>query len=153
MSSTILLVSRFDDAPQLGRPWLPKCCPLPFILLLQAIGWLAFDDDRILPKNLKPGKSFDLLDIDPTEMARQLTLIESELYNRIGARECLNRAKEQKSKNGDDNIAIMIEHTNQVSNSNEIFLWPSWLMLLAGDDVDQRAGPFPDRIQKASGSH
>ncbi|EPQ30337.1 uncharacterized protein PFL1_01863 [Pseudozyma flocculosa PF-1] len=40
----------------------------------------------ILPKNLKKLK---LLEIDPLEMARQLTLIESRLYNQVKPAECL----------------------------------------------------------------
>jgi hypothetical protein len=56
-----------------------------------------------------------LLDIDALELARQLTIQESNLYNRIRVMECLSRAKEQKSKSSTpDNISLIIERTNQV---------------------------------------
>lgn len=43
----------------------------------------------ILPKNFRKIK---FLDIDPLEMARQLTLMDSRLYNRIRPSECLGKA-------------------------------------------------------------
>ncbi|CAG8778456.1 9385_t:CDS:2, partial [Acaulospora colombiana] len=43
----------------------------------------------ILPKNMKKIK---FLDLDPLEIARQLTIIESKLYNKIQPVECLNKA-------------------------------------------------------------
>lgn len=67
----------------------------------------------ILPRM---GKKMKLLDVDPTELARQLTIMDATLYSRIRVTECLMRAKEQKSKNSDrDNISSIIERTNQVS--------------------------------------
>ena len=64
----------------------------------------------ILPK---ANKKLKLLDIDPIEMARQLTLMESELYQRIRPMECLQRAREGKTDNV-DNITVVIQTSNKV---------------------------------------
>ena len=67
----------------------------------------------ILPK-AKP--KYKLLDIDPLEMARQLTIVEFDLYKQIRAIDCLNRAKEQKGKSAvADHISTIIDHTNKVN--------------------------------------
>ena len=71
----------------------------------------------ILPKNIKKLK---FLDIDPLEIARQLTIIESRLYNKIQPVECLDKAwsKESKEEGGDNiavNIKAMIVNSNQVN--------------------------------------
>jgi len=66
----------------------------------------------ILPKNIK---KLRFLDIDPLEIARQLTLIESKLYNKIKPVECLGKAWSQSE--GDDvavNIKAMIVNSNKV---------------------------------------
>ncbi|KAI5290225.1 hypothetical protein KEM52_000528 [Ascosphaera acerosa] len=71
------------------------------------------------PKNVKRIK---LLDINPEEMARQLSLIEIKLYTRIKPTECLNKTWTKKSRNPDDtdlyapNIKAMIKHSNQLTN-------------------------------------
>lgn len=62
----------------------------------------------------KAGKKFKFLDVDPLEMARQLTLYESRLYNKITAIECLTRAREQKVGEHQDHIADIIQVTNKV---------------------------------------
>ena len=67
----------------------------------------------ILPK---ANKKLKLLDIDPIEMARQLTLMESELYQRIRPMECLQRAREGKTDNV-DNITVVIQTSNKVSTN------------------------------------
>lgn len=57
-------------------------------------------------------RKMKLLDLDPRELARQLTLKESELFCKIRAFECLARAKEQ----GDnDNIRTIISMSNKAS--------------------------------------
>jgi son of sevenless len=69
-----------------------------------------------LPILPKAKTKLKLIDIDPLEMARQLTIIESDLYKQIRAIDCLNRAKEQKGKNAvSDHISTIIDHTNKVS--------------------------------------
>ncbi|GBB99424.1 hypothetical protein RclHR1_03520004 [Rhizophagus clarus] len=68
----------------------------------------------ILPKNIKKLK---FLDIDPLEIARQLTLIECKLYNKIQPVECLDKAW-SKEEGGDiiaANIKAMIVNSNQIT--------------------------------------
>jgi son of sevenless len=56
-----------------------------------------------------------LLDIDPLEMARQLTIMDFDLYKQIRTIDCLNRAKDQKGKSSvSDRISEIIDHTNRV---------------------------------------
>ena len=58
-----------------------------------------------------------ILDIDPLELARQLTMMEFNLYKKIKAIECLQRSREQKAGENKDNITDVIQMTNKVSNS------------------------------------
>lgn len=64
----------------------------------------------ITPKNSKKMK---LLDIDSLELARQLTILESQLYQKIRPMECLQRSREQKTDHN-DNIAAVIQTSNRV---------------------------------------
>lgn len=64
----------------------------------------------IIPKS---NKRLKLLDIDPLELARQLTLMESQLYQKIKPVECLQRSREQKTENV-DNITTVIQTSNRV---------------------------------------
>ncbi|KAF8635804.1 hypothetical protein AX15_000011 [Amanita polypyramis BW_CC] len=66
----------------------------------------------IIPRNTKKLK---LLDIEPLELARQLTIKESELYRKIKPVEYLQRAREQKSENM-DNIATVMQTTNRIAD-------------------------------------
>lgn len=69
------------------------------------------------PPSIAPKtKQFKLLDIDPLEMARQLTIMESRLYFMIRPMECLARAKEQPGE--DDSIRRIIGTSNKVGNSH-----------------------------------
>ena len=72
-----------------------------------------------------------LSDVDPLEMARQLTLMESHLYQKIRPIECLQRSRDQK---GDinDNISQVIRFANKISD---------WVAetILAKDDSRRRA--------------
>lgn len=61
----------------------------------------------------KAGKRVKLLDVDPLELARQLTILESQLYQRIRPMECLLRSREQKTDHN-DNIARVIQTSNRV---------------------------------------
>ena len=61
----------------------------------------------------KSNKKLKLLDIDPLELARQLTLMESDLYQKIKPMECLQRAREQRTENV-DNITTVIQTSNRV---------------------------------------
>ena len=61
----------------------------------------------------KSSKKLKLLDIDPLELARQLTIMESQLYQKIKPMECLQRSREQKAEHN-DNIAAVIQTSNRV---------------------------------------
>ncbi|KAI8634655.1 ras GEF [Xylariaceae sp. FL1651] len=86
----------------------------------------------IMPKNMKKLK---FLDIDVTEFARQLTIIESKLYARIKPTECLNKTWQKKVSDGEPepapNVKALILHSNQMTN---------WVaeMILAQMDVKKR---------------
>ena len=86
----------------------------------------------IVPKNMKKLK---FLDIDATEFARQLTIVESRLYGKIRPTECLNKTWQKKL--GPDevdpalNVKALILHSNQLTN---------WVaeMILTQSDVKKR---------------
>ncbi|PLB40603.1 putative cell division control protein Cdc25 [Aspergillus candidus] len=86
----------------------------------------------IIPKNMKKLK---FLDIDPTEFARQLTIIESRLYSKIRPTECLNKTWQKKVAPGEpepaSNVKALILHSNQLTN---------WVaeMILVQSDVKKR---------------
>ena len=71
----------------------------------------------IMPKNMKKLK---FLDIDPTEFARQLTIIESRLYFRIKPSECLNKTWNRKGGPDEPDpaptVRALILHANQLTN-------------------------------------
>jgi hypothetical protein len=58
------------------------------------------------------------MDVDPVELARQLTLIEYSLYRAIKPQECLGQAWNKKTTRDDKakNIMMMIQRFNQVSH-------------------------------------
>ncbi|KAL1987021.1 hypothetical protein VTN96DRAFT_5177 [Rasamsonia emersonii] len=86
----------------------------------------------ILPKNMK---KLRFLDIDATEFARQLTIIESRLYSKIRPTECLNKTWQKKVAPGEAepaaNVKALILHSNQLTN---------WVaeMILTQNDVKKR---------------
>lgn len=86
----------------------------------------------IMPKNMKKLK---FLDIDVTEFARQLTIIESKLYGKIKPTECLNKTWQKKIGEGEPepapNVKALILHSNQLTN---------WVaeMILTQQDVKKR---------------
>lgn len=86
----------------------------------------------IIPKNMKKLK---FLDIDPTEFARQLTIIESRLYSKIRPTECLNKTWQKKIATNESepaaNVKSLILHSNQLTN---------WVaeMILTQTDVKKR---------------
>ncbi|KAF2272689.1 ras GEF [Westerdykella ornata] len=86
----------------------------------------------ILPKHMKKLK---FLDIDPTEFARQLTIIESRLYGKIRPTECLNKTWQKKLAPGEPdpaaNVKALILHSNQLTN------WVAQ-MILTQQDVKRR---------------
>ncbi|MCJ1281548.1 hypothetical protein MMC26_000868 [Xylographa opegraphella] len=86
----------------------------------------------IMPKNMKKLK---FLDIDVTEFARQLTIIESRLYGKIKPSECLNKTWQRKLDRDEPepalNVKALILHSNQLTN---------WVaeMILTQADVKKR---------------
>ncbi|KAK6381336.1 cell division cycle-related protein [Exophiala oligosperma] len=84
----------------------------------------------ILPKNMKKLK---FLDIDPTEFARQLTIMESRLYAKIKPSECLAKTWEKKAPDMPPylNVQAAILHSNQLTN------WTAE-MILAHSEVKKR---------------
>ena len=86
----------------------------------------------IIPKNMKKMK---FLDIDVTEFARQLTIIESKLYGKIKPTECLNKTWQKKlgpdESDPAPNVKAVILHSNQLTN---------WVaeMILTHADVKKR---------------
>lgn len=90
----------------------------------------------ILPKNMKKLK---FTDIDPTEFARQLTIIESRLYGKIKPHECLNKIWQKRPAGSDSkaepaaNVKALILHSNRLTNLVAE-------MILAQNDLAKRAG-------------
>jgi son of sevenless-like protein len=86
----------------------------------------------ILPKHMKKLK---FLDIDVTEFARQLTIIESRLYGKIRPTECLKKTWQKKLAPGEpdpaSNVKALILHANQLTN------WVAQ-MILTQQDVKRR---------------
>ncbi|CCG84890.1 protein of unknown function [Taphrina deformans PYCC 5710] len=67
----------------------------------------------IVPRNLK---KIRLLDLDALEVARQLTIMESHLYNKIKPTECLDKSwSKPDAADGAENIKAMILHSNQIT--------------------------------------
>ncbi|KAJ7935459.1 ras guanine nucleotide exchange factor domain-containing protein [Mycena leptocephala] len=89
----------------------------------------------------KSSKKLKLLDIEPLELARQLTIMESQLYQRIRPMECLQRAREQRAENI-DNITVVIQ------TSNKIALWVAE-SVLSKEDSRRRAAAVKHLISVA----
>ncbi|KAK9240546.1 ras guanine nucleotide exchange factor domain-containing protein [Lipomyces kononenkoae] len=106
----------------------------------------------ILPK--RGMKKLKLTHIDALELARQLTIIESQLFNRIRPLECLNRAWSAKrsgsvSSNGSicgpapaENIKALILYSNQLTN------WTAQVALVQ-TDLKKRANVIKHLISVA----
>jgi son of sevenless-like protein len=69
----------------------------------------------IIPRNIN--KKLKLLDIDPLELARQLTIMEYELFTKVRPMECILRSREQRQGKV-DHITALIQSTNLVSSSH-----------------------------------
>ena len=69
----------------------------------------------ILPKKLpREGRGLKLLDVHPTEIARQITIQQMTLYGRIKVVDCLDKAWSGDNASKDNNIKKMIHHANKV---------------------------------------
>eukprot|EP00026_Physarum_polycephalum_P003142 Phypoly_transcript_03151.p1 GENE.Phypoly_transcript_03151~~Phypoly_transcript_03151.p1 ORF type:complete len:727 (+),score=161.57 Phypoly_transcript_03151:83-2263(+) len=84
-------------------------------LLAHQRGVLSFSFNTPPPTTFVP-KSADFSDFEPVEVARQLTLIEYDLYRGIEAKECLNQAWGKPNKEElAPHIVLMIKRFNLVS--------------------------------------
>ncbi|BGP55990.1 cell division cycle-related protein [Rhodotorula sphaerocarpa] len=83
----------------------------------------------IVPRNLK---KLRLMDIEPLELARQLTIMDSRLFQRITAQECLSKAWSKQFNTDAPNITAMIDMSNAVTR------WVTF-SILAQDDLKKRA--------------
>ncbi|GAA5841182.1 hypothetical protein JCM11251_003229 [Rhodosporidiobolus azoricus] len=83
----------------------------------------------ILPRNLK---KFKLTDLEPLELARQLTIMDSRLFQRITPQECLSKAWPKEFGTEAPNISAMIDMSNAVTR---------WVTetILAQEDLKKRA--------------
>jgi son of sevenless len=70
----------------------------------------SFPPAPIVPKS---NRAMKLLDIEPLELARQLTIMESKLFAKIRPMECLNRGRDGKPGDSDDNISAIIDTSNK----------------------------------------
>ena len=73
------------------------------------------------PQPILPNmKKLKFLDIDATEFARQLTIIESKLYDKIKPTECINKSWQRKVEANEPdpaaNIKALVLHSNQLTN-------------------------------------
>ena len=68
----------------------------------------------IVPRS---GKQLKLFDIDPLELARQLTILEWGLFRKLRPMECLQRSREQRPEHI-DNITSVILTNDRVSTSD-----------------------------------
>lgn len=68
-----------------------------------------------IPK-IPSGRTLHLLDITPIELARQMTILESQLYAKIRPLDCLNKAwSVGDNPDSGPNIRAMILNSNRVS--------------------------------------
>ncbi|GAA6052177.1 hypothetical protein JCM3770_000781, partial [Rhodotorula araucariae] len=83
----------------------------------------------ILPRNVK---KFKLTDIEPLELARQLTIMDGRLFQRITSQECLGKAWPKQFGGDAPNVSAMIDMSNAVTR---------WVVetILAQDDLKKRA--------------
>ncbi|KAJ3135595.1 hypothetical protein HK100_002477 [Physocladia obscura] len=74
-------------------------------------------NNKEFPASIKPWnlKSIVFLELNPLEAARQLTLMESSMYNKIQPVECLKKAWSAKQNNQSPHIKGMIRMSNQIA--------------------------------------
>ncbi|KAJ3120509.1 hypothetical protein HK100_012757 [Physocladia obscura] len=74
-------------------------------------------NNKEFPASIKPWnlRNIDFLELNPLETARQLTLMESIMYNKIQPVECLKKAWSAKENNQSPNIKGMIRMSNQIA--------------------------------------
>lgn len=101
-------------------------CLCPFFPLFQksgadgasALRKLTLTQSETPPSSIQPPnrRPLKLTDLDPLELARQLTLMDATMYNKIRPVECLQKAwSDLSDANKAANIKAVIKHSNQVS--------------------------------------
>lgn len=88
----------------------------------------------ILPRNVKKMK---ILDLDPLELARQLTVREFKLFEKITPFECLTR-RQRKSKLQNNSIESTRHIDAFIHNSNDLTNWVCY-MILKYTEIKRRA--------------
>jgi son of sevenless-like protein len=70
-----------------------------------------------IPPSIVPRafRKLRLTDIDPLELARQLTIMDASLFGKITAQECLGKAWPKEYGSNAPNISAMIDMSNAVS--------------------------------------
>jgi hypothetical protein len=84
--------------------------------------------------SLVNGGELSIYEVDALEMARQLTLFESQLFQKIKSTECLERAMKQRTENN-DNITNVVQTSNRPGVSLPFVRFFSFLCKEAHSDV------------------
>lgn len=87
----------------------------------RAVGNLA---PGALPPSIVPRsfRKLKFIDIDPLELARQLTIMDGRLFAKITPQECLGKAWPKEYGSDAPNISAMIDMSNAVSSPESLAL-------------------------------
>jgi hypothetical protein len=104
----------------------------------------------ILPRN---PKKFKLLDIEPIELARQLTIMDFKMYSSIRPIECLDKSwsRETPPSDGADDAAVVPTAVNiraSIEYCNQITSWVSDA-ILSQNDIKKRSNLIKFWVQVA----
>ncbi|KAI7874098.1 ras GEF [Lichtheimia hyalospora FSU 10163] len=99
--------------------------------------------EPILPRNRK---KLRLMDIDTLEMARQLTIMDFNLYSSIRPVECLDKAWSRDS--GDENTHVAVNIRASIAYCNEVTSWVSD-EILSQSDIKKRSNVIKHWVQVA----
>jgi hypothetical protein len=99
----------------------------------------------ILPKKLpREGKGLKLLDVHPTEVARQITIQQMSLYGRLKVVDCLDKAWSGDNASKENNIKKMIHHANKVRSPLVLGRWTNGVVDGLGCRVDFDGGGYQE---------
>lgn len=93
----------------------------------------------ILPRNMK---KLRLLELDPLELARQLTMLEIKFFNKVQPVEFLKKAWSDKNSDISVNVKCVVNTSNMITS------WVARTVLMSGD-VKTRAAYLKQFIQVA----
>lgn len=102
--------------------------------------------EPILPRNRK---KLRLMDIDTLEMARQLTIMDFNLYSSIRPVECLDKAWSKDA--GDENSNVAVNIRASIEYCNEVTSWVSDA-ILSQSDIKKRSNVIKHWVQIAEAS-